>query len=133
MVQGYVIASAVIGTLCVIGFLGVWYWFPRAFAWGYKQEMKAMDAELAPEGATHEEIEEARAARTAMSRGIVQRALAREQALKRGETPSDEPVVPREYYERNPQFASYPPPPTVAMHPAPRHEGDDGPPAYNAS
>ena len=131
MVQGFVIASIVIGTLCVIGFIGVWIWFPRMFAWGFKMEQRAVDAELAPEGATSEDIERNRAARTEMSRGIVQRALAREQALKRGEQPSEEPVVPREYYENNPQFRShYPPAPVVEMEPSKRHEGPDAPPAY---
>ncbi|KAL7010159.1 hypothetical protein EMMF5_000179 [Cystobasidiomycetes sp. EMM_F5] len=104
MTAGWIIATAVVGTLCVVGFVGIWIWFPRTFARGFKEEMKAVDEELAAKGASPEEVAQARAARNAMSKGIVERAIAREQALKRGERPSDEAVVPREYYERNPHL-----------------------------
>lgn len=131
MLQGFQIAAIVIGILAVVGFVGIWVWFPRALMWGFRKEREAADAELGNAESTPEEIEENRKARNAMSRGIVERALAREQALKRGDKPSDEPVVPREYYERNPMYSShYPPAPAIRTEPSQRHSDEDAPPAY---
>lgn len=45
-------------------------------------------------------MEEARAERREMARGIIQRAIARDEALKRGEAPSAEAVIPEGYFER---------------------------------
>ena len=71
-----------------------------------------------------------------MSKGIVERAIAREQALKRGEQPSQEPVVPAEFYSRHLHLAPLPATGTVPLvehNPSARHEQDPDLPAYKSS
>lgn len=127
MVKGYIIASAVFGGICLVGFISIWIWFPKTFVKGWRSDIEAADANLAPEGSSQEEINRARAARRAMSKGIVERAIAREQALKRGETPSSEPVVPAEYYRSHNDYAQYPP----SVAPLPSHDQEPELPRYS--
>jgi len=62
--------------------------FPRTWNKGVQSDVEDM------------RMDEDRENGHSIASGIVARALAREQALKRGEKPSDEPVVPEAYYER---------------------------------
>jgi hypothetical protein len=131
MVKGYIIASATLGAICLVAFVGIWLWFPKTFAKGLRSDMEAADASLAPAGSSQEEIDRARAARRAMSKGIVERALAREQALKRGEAPSEEPIVPADYYRNHADFATrYPPAPAPLPTLTERHDEDPELPKY---
>lgn len=130
MVKGYIIASATLGAICLVAFVGIWLWFPRTFVKGWRSDVEAADASLAPEGSSQEEIDRARAARRAMSKGIVERALAREQAIKRGETPSSEPVVPAAYYQSHGDYATQYPPSAAPLS-TQRYEHDTDLPQYS--
>lgn len=95
------VPCGVLGGIVLVGFVFFWCepsspfrsqplivelgWFPRTWNKGQDEEI----AELA--GGT-EEVREERAANHLAARGVVARAIAREQALKRGEQPSDEPI-----------------------------------------
>lgn len=86
-----IVPCAVLGAIVGIGLAFFAWWFPRTWRKGQEEDIKAME---------EADGQEDRAANHVAARGVVQRAIAREQALKRGEQPSDEPVVPASWYEQ---------------------------------
>jgi hypothetical protein len=88
----WAVPTGVLAAIVGVGFIFFWFWFPRTWRRG-------VEAELSERGMAGGETEEDIAAGRTMAQGIIQRAIAREQAIKRGEKPSDEPIVPEGYYK----------------------------------
>ena len=120
--KSWAIPVGVLSAIVIIGFVFVWWWFPRAWQSGVNAETRVVNE------VQGEEREEQRRKNRAIINGYERR-----QAIARGEAVPDEPV---EDYE----LTAPPPPPYVAAprleageHVAERGHGEAPPAAYTAA